>query len=97
MKQRYSADDAHHVARLIELGNRRYSIYPADCLTRSLVLQYVLIRQGIESELCLGVRTITGQFEAHAWVEVDNMPLNETESVQDIYSAFDWTAEKMTD
>lgn len=86
-----SIQDAQHIAMLVDLGNRHYSLYPADCLTRSLAVQYFLTRHGVESKLCLGVRTITGQFEAHAWVEVDKTPLNEVESVQDIYTAFDWT------
>jgi len=87
----YTMHDALHIAKLVELGNNRYSFYPADCLTRGLVVQYFLTRHGVESKLCLGVRTITGQFEAHAWVEVDKTPLNEVEPVQDIYTAFDWT------
>ncbi len=86
-----SLAEAQRIASLVALGNQRYSLYPADCLTLSLVLQYVLTRLGGEAELCLGVRTITGQFEAHAWVEVAGVPLNQLETVTDIYSRMDWT------
>lgn len=86
-----SPADAEKLARLVALGNQRYSLYPADCLTVSLALQYVITRLGGQAELCLGVRTITGQFEAHAWVEVEGVPLNQLESVNDVYSRMDWT------
>lgn len=86
-----SPAEAEKLARLVALGNQRYSLYPADCLTVSLALQYVITRLGGQAELCLGVRTITGQFEAHAWVEVEGMPLNQLESVNDVYSRMDWT------
>jgi len=86
----YTIHEAQHIAKLVERGNSRYSIYPADCLTRSLVVQYFLTRHGVESKLRLGVRTITGQFESHAWVEVNKTPLIEFEPVQDIYTTIDW-------
>lgn len=86
-----SLAQAEQIARLVALGNQRYSLYPADCLTVSLALQYVITRLGGQAELCLGVRTITGQFEAHAWVEVDGVPLNQLETVTEIYSRMDWT------
>jgi Transglutaminase-like superfamily len=86
-----SPAEAEKLARLVALGNQRYSLYPADCLTVSLALQYVITRLGGQAELCLGVRTITGQFEAHAWVEVEGVPLNQLESVNDVYSRMDWT------
>ena len=82
---------AQHIAALVEKGNRRCSPYIADCLTRSLVLQYILHRKNIEADLKLGVRTLTGQFEAHSWVEYKDTPLGEQESVRQIYTAFDWT------
>ena len=89
-------DSAQWIASLVDLGNRRYSIYPADCLTRSLVLYYQLARHRTDAEICLGVRTIMGRFEAHAWVEVDGIPLNELETVGNLYTKFDWTSTKPT-
>lgn len=86
-----SLTEAEKIAKLVALGNQRYSLYPADCLTVALALQYVITRLGGQADLCLGVRTITGQFEAHAWVEVEGVPLNQLESVSDIYSRMDWT------
>jgi hypothetical protein len=49
---------------------------PSDsrCLTRSLVLTRVLARRGIGSSLVIGV-TPGPNFAAHAWVELDGVPL----------------------
>ena len=86
-----SIERAQSIAALVDTGNRRYSLYIADCLTRSLVLQYMLRRRNIPATLRLGVRTITGQFEAHAWVEYEGSALNELEDVRTVYAPFDWT------
>lgn len=77
------------IANLIDIARVRFSLYPTECLTRSIVLAHVLSRYGIEAELVLGVRKLLGNFEAHAWVEVDGQPLNEKEPVNRIYSRFD--------
>ncbi len=86
-----SVERAQSIAALVDTGNKRYSLYIADCLTRSLVLQFMLRRRNIPATLRLGVRTITGQFEAHAWVEYEGSALNELEDVRTVYAPFDWT------
>jgi hypothetical protein len=70
------------------------SIYPAQCLTRALVLDYFLKRYGQSSEIKLGVRTITGTLEAHAWVECFGKELNEPETASEIYVPMDWVKAK---
>lgn len=82
-------EQAQRIAGLVDIANRRYSVYLCDCLTQSLVVQYFLTRQQIPSELRVGVRTITGQFESHTWVEHSGVALNEPESVRKIYTEFD--------
>ncbi len=84
-----SIKQAERIATLITYANRRFSIYPADCLTKSLVLSYSLQRLGHNAELCLGARRFTGQFEAHAWIEVDGNPVGEELSVNTIYTRFE--------
>jgi hypothetical protein len=49
----------------------------AICLEQSLVLYALLRRRGVEAQLRLGVQPFP--FTAHAWVEVDGAPINETE------------------
>lgn len=67
----------------------RHSIAHPTCLQESLVLWLLLGRQGIVSELRIGVRKDAGKFEAHAWVERDGVALNEPEALHEHYAAFD--------
>ncbi len=59
----------------------RHHLYLMKCLTRSLVLQTLLARRGIASDLVIGVRKEGERFGAHAWVEWRGRPVAETESV----------------
>jgi hypothetical protein len=44
----------------------------ATCLTQALALQWLLMRSGHASRVCLGARKDPeGKFEAHAWVECE--------------------------
>ena len=66
----------------------RYSLFPSTCLERSLALWWLLSRQGIASQLRIGVRTAEQKFSAHAWVEFDGMALGEPEAPHAHYAAF---------
>ena len=63
---------------------RTHSFYEGTCLSRSLVLRWHLLRQGIQSELHIGVQTNDG-FRAHAWVVHDGRPLNAVDAVYQRY------------
>jgi hypothetical protein len=75
-------------ARLVEAAARR-GPYRASCLPRSLALWWLLRRQGIESDLRIGVRKEAGLFEAHAWVELRGLVLNDSGDVGERFAAFD--------
>lgn len=65
------------------------SVVGARCLGRSLVLWFLLRRRGIDAELVLGaVANGTSEFLAHAWVEVDGKPVNDTPDVRERYGSF---------
>jgi hypothetical protein len=53
------------------------ALYPgrALCLEQSLVLYYLLRRQGVAVTYCHGVQPYP--FEAHAWVEYGGEPIND--------------------
>jgi hypothetical protein len=55
---------------------RTLSVLPTDnrCLARSLVLDAMLTRRGLQSVLIVAVRA-EPQFAAHAWVEHAGVPL----------------------
>jgi hypothetical protein len=67
----------------------RHSVGHHSCLEESLALWWLLGRQGIASELRIGVRKQDQKFEAHAWVEHEGVAVNELESPHDHYAAFD--------
>lgn len=80
---------ARQIARTVTVCNRRLSFYPASCLTESLLLWTMLLSCGIDARLILGVRTITGPLDAHAWVAFRHAVLNDIPNVQHIYATFD--------
>ena len=55
----------------------RHHLRKMVCLPQSLALQALLRRQGLSSELRLGVRRDGGTVHAHAWVEHAGSPLGE--------------------
>jgi hypothetical protein len=61
----------------------------ATCLTRSLLLRWLLRRYGTPSDLRIGVRFEEGELAAHAWVEKDGIPLNDRPELVSRYAAFD--------
>ena len=73
-------DRAQKIAKMVQVAVV-YGRFGATCLPRSMVLWRFLQRQGIGCDLRLGARRENGNFEAHAWVEVDGVALNETADV----------------
>lgn len=67
---------ARELARLQQAVARQLS-FKANCLEQSLALWWLLRRRGISAELRVGARKAGGTFEAHAWVEVRGIVLND--------------------
>jgi len=67
----------------------RHGFGRPSCLEESLTLWWLLARQGISSDLRIGVRKQPEAFEAHAWVERDGVALNEPEARHVHYAAFE--------
>lgn len=59
-----------------------------DCLAESLVLESALLRQGIDAAVHIGVNP-SDKSDAHAWVEVDGVPLNDSLDVAERMLSFD--------
>jgi hypothetical protein len=76
------------IARLVDAVARR-GPYSATCLPRSLTLWWLLRRRGIDSYLRIGVRKEAGRLEAHAWVELQGLVLNDDTDVRKRFAAFD--------
>ena len=75
-------------ARMVNAADRHGPVHPS-CLVKSLTLWWLLGRQGITSQLRVGVRKEGGNLEAHAWVEREGIALNEPEEHHHHYAAFD--------
>jgi hypothetical protein len=67
---------AFRYARRIEQASHHHPSH-AQCLQRSLVLQRWLRAEGLPSELKIGVRKDDQQLNAHAWVEIGGVSIND--------------------
>ena len=67
----------------------RHSLIKYTCLEESLTLWYLLQKQGVSTQLRIGVRKTGGKFEAHAWVEYESVALNQPDEIHKHYAAFD--------
>ena len=79
---------ALHISQLINLAARR-GICSATCLQRSLALWWLLRQEGMRSELYIGTRKVAGKLDAHAWIEIDGVVLNDSSDVRHRYEPFD--------
>ncbi len=55
----------------------RHHLYSMTCLRRSLTLQWLLSRNGLETRLEFGVRRQEGKLQAHAWLEYQGQVIDE--------------------
>src|SRR5262245_40904904 len=58
------------------------------CLRRSLLLWWLLRRDGIETVIRVGVNRAGGTLNAHAWVEHRNRPLIDADDIARRFEAF---------
>ena len=63
--------------------------YRGNCLSGSLTLWWLLRRQGLPSDLRIGVSTLSGRFEAHAWIEFQGNVINDRPDVGRRFSTFE--------
>ncbi len=67
---------AQRIAQLAAIASS-HGIYKANCLKQSLVLCWLLRRQGMPAQIKIGVIPNVQPFQAHAWVELVNIPLGQ--------------------
>jgi hypothetical protein len=75
-------------ARIVGLAARR-GLYGGKCLEQSLVLHWLLRRQGIDARILFGARKEDEQMQAHAWVEVNGESLDENTDTHRQFSPFE--------
>lgn len=90
-------DDAQPLAEAVGIVAGR-SLIGARCLGRSLVLWFLLRRRGIDADLVIGAAAPAGGLlDAHAWVEVDGIPVNDTADVRSRYGSFGLRLPRLAD
>lgn len=85
-----TAESARPIAEAVAVVAGR-PLVGARCLGRSLVLWFLLRRRGVDAELVIGAAASQpgAPLPAHAWVEVDGAPVNDTTDVRARYPSFD--------
>jgi hypothetical protein len=78
---------ARSIAKIVAIAALRGPVR-ASCLRRSLLLWWLLRRDGIEAVLRVGVNREGGTLHAHAWVEHEGRPLNDADDVALRFPAF---------
>jgi hypothetical protein len=79
---------AKTVARIAGIAAGRGPVR-ATCLRRSLLIWWLLRREGIDAKIRIGVRRDGGELFAHAWVEHRGIPLGESDDLDARYDRFD--------
>ena len=81
-------EDPAAIGTLVNIAGN-HGPFPSTCLTRSLLLNWLLHRRGVNSQLRIGVRRTHDKLEAHAWVEYQGWPVNDAQDVSERFAAFD--------
>jgi hypothetical protein len=76
------------VARM-QAAAARHLFFRANCLEQSLTLWWMLRRRRIPARLRIGARRQEENFEAHAWVEVNGIALNDPDDQHVQFSPFE--------
>lgn len=72
-------DEAIELCRVVNGVGRRVN---AKCLERSLAARRLLLAKGVDAQLKIGVcRNESGEFRAHAWLEYENVVINDIAQV----------------
>ena len=79
--------DIQAVGETVNIASRHMP-FLATCLTRSLVLTWMLRRRGVRSDLRIGVHLARGTLYAHAWVECDGVPVNDRADIATEFAPF---------
>jgi Transglutaminase-like superfamily len=73
----------------MQVAAERYIFLKPSCLEHSLVLWWLLRRHGVLANMCIGGRKEQGRFAAHAWVEVDGVPVGDVDGAHRHFAPFD--------
>lgn len=72
-------------ARMVSAA-ARFGPLTASCLPRSIVLQQLLRREGIMTDIRVGVRKADGLLDGHAWVEYHGVAVSDPPDVPERFT-----------
>jgi hypothetical protein len=87
-KQPEARRQAQGIVRMVGAA-ARHGPCPAKCLPQSLTVWWLLRRQGVPSNLHIGVRRDGAELKAHAWVEHAGRVLNDHADVGRHFARFE--------
>lgn len=78
------ADPSAAIQRTVWLvgAAARHHFYPMRCLQRTLALQWLLGRRGIQVDLRIGVERDEAGLVAHSWLEHRGQPIGQPEGIE---------------
>ena len=80
-------EEIRRMGTLVNIAGR-HALCPVTCLSRSLLLGWMLQRRGIASQLRIGVRLVNDNLDAHAWVECAGVPINDDPNIGNQFAPF---------
>jgi hypothetical protein len=83
--------DPYRALRIVRAVNLAADVFPSNpsCLEKSIVIDALLHNEGLQAHVCIGVRSECGAIHAHAWVDLDGVPLNESPQVVERFAVFE--------
>jgi hypothetical protein len=75
----HNADPAIWKRRALALKRVAPRIPRTHCLARALALRWWMRSAGLDARMKIGIRKGPDGLESHAWVELDGMPIDETQ------------------
>jgi len=83
-----SIDQAKHQGQLVNMAVS--AIAGRDnCLLRSVMLSRRLAKQGLATKIIFGVGKEEAAFQAHSWVEVEGVVINDREDIAQMHAVFE--------
>jgi hypothetical protein len=75
---------ARDITQIVSIAVENGLIH-ATCLQRSMLGWLLLRREGVQGNICFGVRMNDCQLEAHAWIEYNGVVVNDSVSILEKY------------
>ena len=88
LPKEFQLNKAQNITRMVSIA-ASFGAFRVKCLSKSLLSQWLLQRKGIISDLKIGTgKDVSASFNAHAWLEIQGVVINESQDVRRRFSVF---------